>query len=729
MRPVPPEQDLLGRSTIARVRGTEHSGTGTAGLAWTLGALAVAASVATAVLAVVNRASIQSLEDASAIEVVLPLGFAVIGVVVATRRQRNPAGWLYLFAASVLGLSGVATQYARFALLTHPGLPGADWAELARMCEGLVYPSGAAVLLMLVLPDGRLPSPRWRVAVWASLIVTPLLTLLGALNPGRFSSALGSLPALDNPLGVSTLQGLGPGPVGYVVSFAALSLTLAGAAAPLVRVLTSRGEERQRAKWIAAAVVTATVVSFAVNAVWNVVPSWERLSSTIGGAAIILGFGVGVPVATGIAIFRHRLFDIDIVISRALVYGALAAFITAVYVVIAVGLGSLIGAGPNVWLSLVATAVVAVGFQPARERVQRVANRLVYGDRATPYQVLSRFSQRVAESHAVDEVLGQMARALAEGTGSARADIWLCDDGVLRAEACWPREAVAGEPLHLADPASIPTIPSTDRAVPVLHQGRLLGALSITKRPGDAVTPIEDRLLTDLAHQAGLVLRNAGLTVELVDRLEELRSSRQRLVTAQDAERRRLERDLHDGAQQHLVALRMKLGLAETLAGRDPDQVRTTLRQLKSDAEAALETLRELACGIYPPLLADRGLVTALEAHARTSGVPVDVRAAGIARYPREVEGCVYFCCLEALQNVQKYAAAQHVVISLARSNGSLHFEIRDDGTGFDVIATARGAGLQNMTDRVDALGGRLEIDSDAGGGTTLRGEVPIRPA
>jgi signal transduction histidine kinase len=262
--------------------------------------------------------------------------------------------------------------------------------------------------------------------------------------------------------------------------------------------------------------------------------------------------------------------------------------------------------------------------------------------------------------------------------------------------------------------------------VEVRHQGELLGALSVTKRRGETLTPIEEKLVDDLAHQAGLVLKNVGLSADLQVRLDELRASRQRLVQAQDLERRRLERNLHDGAQQHLVALKVKLGLAEMLLGRDPVKAMSTLEQLKGDADEALETLRDLARGIYPPLLADKGLVVALESQARKAIVPVSVRADAVERYSQDVEATVYFCVLEALQNVQKYARASHVKVRLCGQGESLTFEVSDDGVGFDTAIARKGAGLTNMADRLDALGGTLDVTSAQGSGTTISGTLSV---
>jgi signal transduction histidine kinase len=259
----------------------------------------------------------------------------------------------------------------------------------------------------------------------------------------------------------------------------------------------------------------------------------------------------------------------------------------------------------------------------------------------------------------------------------------------------------------------------------VRHQSELLGALTLTKPPSEPVTPAEEKLLSDLASQAGLMLRNVRLTAELQARLVDLRASRQRLVAAQDQERRRLERDLHDGAQQQLVALAVKQRLAEGLVRKDPDKAAQMLADLQADTTEALENLRDLARGIYPPLLADKGLPAALEGHTRKVHLPVTVEADGLGRYPQEVEAAVYFCCLEALQNIVKYAGASQVSVNLSTEAGQVNFSVIDDGKGFDPETKPPGSGLRGMADRMEALGGMLEVRSEPGTGTTVTGRIP----
>jgi signal transduction histidine kinase len=422
------------------------------------------------------------------------------------------------------------------------------------------------------------------------------------------------------------------------------------------------------------------------------------------------------------------LYDIDVVISKTVVFAGLAGFITVVYVAIVVGVGSVVGAGgePNLGLSVAATAVVAVAFGPVRQRVQRLANRLVYGVRATPYEVLSAFSSRLGDTVGSDELLGRMARLLAQGTGAQRARVWLRVGDTVRPAAAWPDDDDQPGPLALTGD-TLPALPDADAVTPVVHHSDLLGALTVAKARGDTLTPTDSTLISDLAAQAGLVLRNVRLTAELYDRLDQLRASRQRLVAAQDNERRRLERDLHDGAQQQLVALKIKLGLARTMAEREhAAKTAAVVSGLAGDADDAITTLRDLARGIYPPLLAAEGLPAALTAQANKAPLPVTVTADRIARYPQDTEAAVYFSCLEALQNTAKYAHASRATITLTHTDGQLAFTISDDGAGFDPHTTPRGAGLTNITDRLHALGGTIHIHSTPGTGTTITGQLPV---
>jgi len=292
--------------------------------------------------------------------------------------------------------------------------------------------------------------------------------------------------------------------------------------------------------------------------------------------------------------------------------------------------------------------------------------------------------------------------------------VWLRVGDDLRAEAS-SDGSLPGSSLPVHGQA-LPSVPGADLSVPVVHQDVLLGAISIKMPRDEPLRPGGQQLVADVASQAGLALANAGL-------IEDLRASRQRLVTAQDEARRRLERNLHDGAQQDLVALAIKVRLGAAAA--DLAEARQLFGELQAAAAGALENLRDLARGIYPPLLADLGLAAALGAQAAKSPLPVTVAAARIGRFAQDVEAAVYFCCLEALQNTAKYARATQAQICLHAQDGTLSFTVSDDGTGYDPRRMPMGAGQRNMADRLAALGGRLEIQSAPTCGTTITGRLP----
>jgi signal transduction histidine kinase len=642
--------------------------------------------------------------------------YAVAGTLIVRRQRANPIGWLF-FAMAFLLIAGMsATEYAIHAILIAPGslpAPGAV-LSLAEPTPGL-FVTGL-ILLLYLFPRGSPTGPRWRVAATVTLVAGCVMAVVTVLSPHTITDIWASRMSdvglrVRDPFGI---EGLDLPHAFYVVAATTLALgAVAGVASLFARRRGADGTTREQLRWLAWVV--------GVSAAWIAVmlpiaaivqsPATDALFWTV----ITPLLSIGVPIAVGIAILRYRLFDIDVVINRTVVFGALAAFITLVYVAVVVGVGQLVGTtGSSPALSIVATALVAVTFQPVRARVQRLANRLVYGERATPYEVLGEFSDRIGAAYSSDELLPRMARILAEGTAATEASIWLEDGGRLRRDTSWPE----GHRSVVLTSVNEIQAKDADLAVPVRHGGEVLGALSIRKRPSDPVTTTERALVERLASQAGLVLRNARL-------IEELRASRWRIVTAQDQRAKKLERDIHDGAQQQLVALAVRQRLAASLVGRDDEQLRATLESLQAETSEALENLRDLARGIYPPLLADRGLVEALSAQARKSPVEVIVASDGIGRYQQEVESAVYFCCLEALQNVAKYANAGHVDVRLAGSDGELVFEVADDGRGFDPSVTPRGTGLQGMADRLDAIGGRLEVRSAPGEGTRVIGRVP----
>ncbi len=639
--------------------------------------------------------------------------FPIVAILILARQPRNRIGWILM----AIGLTWAEplSAYGDFALSR--GLPG---GAISAAITGPLWapPIGLmGTVLLLRFPDGRLLSPRWRWVERLAVFAIAVTVVTIAVAPGDLTDS--GYPNLKNPLGIQSLEPL----LNLLIPLILLiPLTiLASAASLVIRFRRSSGTERLQLKWLATAAAGVAVIYLvamlaSINANWfgQDAPAWVLVIQNVAVISFML-----IPIAIGFAILRYRLYDIDVVINKALVYGAMAFFITAAYVAIVVGLGRAIGSQRNLGLSILATALVAVAFQPVRERVQRFANRLVYGKRATPYEVLSEFSGGMVHAVAIEELLPRMARVVAEGVGAARADVWLHVGSGLIREATWPR--ANGQPkalVRIAANGDLAPVPDADASVPVRHQGELLGVIGVKASPGVAITPVATKLLEDLASQAGLVLRNVRL-------IEELRTSRQRLVTAQDEERRRLERDLHDGAQQRLVAISVALRLARGMVRPDSHpELGPRVDQASEQLALALSELREFARGIHPAILTEGGLVPALQSLAERSTVPATVESNLDRRLPAPVEATAYFVVSEALANVGKYSKATTVAIRVRADGGELTVEVADDGLGG--ADPSRGSGLRGLADRVAAVGGTLEIDSSPRRGTMLTCSISL---
>lgn len=645
-------------------------------------------------------------------EVLLVVGalcYSGVGALIAVRLPANRVGWLLLLTGLLSSATIATAAYGLLATQLLPGsLPFGIWAAWA--FTWMIWLVLAAIPLpLLVFPDGRPPSARWWI-VGALLIGSgALLALLTMLRPG------------DLLVGPNSTGSPGPNPAGltfladpYVwffkpVNSLYLATVVAAAAAPIWRWRRSRGDVRQQLKvlaYVGGWVIALLVLTYLTPL--RQVPDAANLLWVLSTGGLL----IGLPTAAAVAVLRYHLYDIDPVINKTLVFAGLALFVTASYVVIVAGLGALIGrAGQSsLPLSILATAVVAVAFQPVRMRAQALANRLVYGRRADPNEVLSRLSELVAESSSGEHLLVRLLQLVVEATGVAAAAIYWDGDAKPVLAARWP----AG------------TADVTGRTFPIRHQGDEIGRLLVAGAP-DPMPGASERLMIDVAGQAGLLLHNLRLTTELEARVEELAESRLRIVAAQDAERRRLERDIHDGVQQHVVALMAKLQLARNQIGRHSDRSAATLAEAQSDAGRLVDELRELAGGIHPTVLTDGGVFAAVR--FRADRLPIKVvldadPAIRAMRYPERVEAAGYFIACEALANVLKHAGASRATVSIGSESGALTIKVADDGSGFDP-ATAVRSGLRGLQDRVDALGGRLQVISSRGAGTTLSASLP----
>lgn len=606
------------------------------------------------------------------------------------------AGWASaVMIGNSAGLDMSATAFAEISAADVPTAAAIGW-EFTNVAAAAGMPL-MITLWPLLFPEGRLPSPRWRWVAWGVVIdMTALATILVWLyRPGTHVS-FREVPEGALGAAVEILY--------YLFAVAALAILVSLWA----RLRRSTGEVRQQYRWV----TLGTLLLLGVIVVVDNKP-WALMSALV---LVILSV-----ISYAVAVTKYRLYDIDVFISRTVVYGILAAFIGTVYVLVVVVVGGALGSqGGSLALAVVATALVAMAFEPLRRRAQRWANRLVYGKRATPYEVLSDLTRRLARAEPAQGVLERMARLMAEGTGAEQATVWLTDERrQLKAAAGWPDVPALSQVDSMDDLAGA--------LAPVTHDGQPVGVLQVVKSRGNPVTPPERHLIDDLAGSAGLVLGNQRLNAALADRAEELQQSRRRLVEMQDAERRRLERDLHDGAQQQVIALKLKIGLAEHAAEREnhPD-LASRLSELSDEAQTAVDEIRTLAKGIYPPLLESENLVAAIRAQAASAPVPVEISASGVGRYPRDIESAAYFAAMEAMSNAVTHGEAKHVAITIDAGPGRLSVEVRDDGIGLNQTALEPGMGLVTIRDRVEALGGELVVTGAQGAGATLSAMIPL---
>ena len=561
----------------------------------------------------------------------------------------------------------------------------------------LVVATMSLVLILLLFPDGRLPSPRWWPVVGLAAVGT--LLLIAGYVVWNWPTSTQERVVSDQPFGVSLVS------AGWVVTVVALGATITSLG---VRLRHADVEQRRQLRPVVvsgALLGIVTVVLFPWQDVW--------IPAVLVAVAVFL-------VSYTFSVLRLRLHDIDVAISRTVVASVLAALVMAVYLVVVVGVGNLIGrAGEHPMLPLIAVGLVAVLFEPARRRVRRVVDRVLYGRDADAFELLSELADELRAAGGVVPVAEHVAALLVRGTGADGARILLAD---------------ADRPRLLA--ATGDTGADGDRpllCVPVVHDGDQLGEVQLFGRSVADLAPDAQGLLDNVAGTLGTVLRNALLAEELRAQVDELRRSRQRLVEAQDTARRDLERDLHDGAQARLVALRLQLGLAAAEAQALPDapgagRLRELLQGLGDEVDTTIRSLRELSHGLHPPVLDSDGIPAALRSATRSLPVTVEVDAVGIGRFDRSAEAAVYFACLEAINNAATHGAADRVRTALTNGDGHLRFEVEDDGVGFDPTEVARGRGLTNLTDRVGALGGELTVDAAPGCGTRIVGVLPVQP-
>ncbi len=656
-------------------------------------------------------------DAAAVIRSVLVVGFAVAGRALWRTPSIRPLGTILLSGLSVASLEFLATAVAG----RHPD------ANVAVAIASLAAPLVVAVAFhaLVALPDGRVTASSPRIAVGAAYAAAVVVgTLRWAERPER-------------PLWPVLVLGAVLGSAGLGLSHRAY--------------VASRGAPRQRMQWLGLAIALVVETLVVVGAL-HLLVGWPDDPGPPVGASLLL-----IAAALAASASPRLVGRVDRLLRHAVSVAGLSAVVVAVYLFVVVGLGRVPTDSERsvLVLSMLAAAVSALLYLPARDRLTLAADRLVYGEPQDPSQALDTFGSRMTRALPMEELLLQLVELSKKHFGLRSAEVWTGVDGRLSRAASVP-DAGPGQMVLGASELPVITragvcgsgwaavwlpqlLESRDdgplRIAPMTHSGKLFGMLVLERPAGDDdFSEEDDRVLTELARQVGLALQNSELdnalkaTVEEVQRKNAaLQESRARIVASGDAERRKIERNLHDGAQQHLVALAVKLRLIQRIADADPAQAMAMIEEARADVLATVDEVRALAHGIYPPLLMDRGLPEALQAAAGRSSLRASVETVDIGRYAQDVEAAVYFCCLEAMQNAGKHAGEDATIsIRVVADADGLRFEVADTGAGFDLSDGVHGHGFINMADRLGAIGGSVQVWSAPGEGTRISGTIPV---
>jgi signal transduction histidine kinase len=659
--------------------------------------------------------------------------FVAAAAVVHRRRPDTPvARW---FAVSA-GLVGVVQALDGIVLRLTPALPAERLAWLALAYQLASVAGGIALTHLLGLfPDGRPERPfeaRLLRALWW-LVPIPFLGLVTTTSlvlPSYHQA--GTIP---NPYQLDALAWAGP-VVGGLLS-ALQGVFVLGVVLLVPRYRRADPDRKRTIRWLLVPTVFAAGVAVTDLLAWRLFPDGApSVGAELGLSALWIVAIASLPIAIAVGVLRPDLLDVDRLIRRSLVYAALWAGIALVYVAAAAGLGLAASRRFPLGLAIALTVGATLLFQPARARLERSADRWVFGTPTDPAHLVSRLGATLEGTVELESLLPRMADTLQEGLGVTWARVRL-DPAPVGADArgrngrpgggpdgrpggevpamSGPGGGPGGEVPAMSLPGGGPDGEVPALSVPIELDGQRLGVVECGPRRQGTLSPHDTALVATFARQAALAVRNVRLTAEL-------ERSRARLVRAQELERRRIERDLHDGVQQDLVALLGHSARVRRELDRDPAAGEAVLDELQAGLRHVLGELRELAHGIHPSVLSDRGLLEAVESLAARSAVPVAVRADPALRglrFAQEIEGAGYFTVAEALANASKHAAATAIDVTLAHHTGGLDITVRDDGTGFDP-ATVVGDGLVNLAERLAALGGRLEVEARPGAGTTL---------
>jgi signal transduction histidine kinase len=615
-----------------------------------------------------------------------------LGALLLARVPRHPIGWLLCVTALGMALAVASGQYATYSHFVHQ-LPAGKWAGWVSEWSSAPIILVPAVALLL-FPDGRAPSRRWRPALWCGLLATVLVALGGALGVGDDLGFQGN-PLLSDDTARSVGEPFG---VGW---FLMLPATLAGIAALVVRRRSAEGEARAQLRLLLRAAIAVTIAFLAC-----LVGSLAAPAAFDAGAAAALLSLAFLAAMMAVAILRHRLYGLDVHVNRALVLSGLTLVLGGAYVLAVVAASRLLGQDVDLGIALPATALVAVAFGPLRDRLQRSVNRLLHGQRDEPYAAISTLGRRLGEAMAPTLVLPVMVETIAD---------------TLRV----PYVAVelTGEP---GEPAATHGTPAAGVALrlPLVHAGERVGTLLIGARAhGERLGPADRRLLEDFARRASAAASAVTLSLEV-------QRSRERLVTAREEERRRLRGDLHDGLGPTLAGAVLTIDAARRVLVSDPETADALLDRAAASVEGTVSDVRRVVYALRPPALDQLGLVGALRQHAATlsmgdARLTCDVMAPEpMPALPAAVEVAAFRISQEALTNVARHAHARRAEVVIACDH-ALHLEVRDDGLGLPQQPHT-GVGLTSMRERATELGGSFDITPSPGGGTLVRVVLPL---
>jgi two-component system NarL family sensor kinase len=615
----------------------------------------------------------------------------LLGALMLARVPRHPLGWI-LCAASLGSLVAfAAAQYALYAHFVDP-LPADRWAGWVSEWAAAPIVLVPAVALLL-FPTGEPPSRRWRPWLWCGLVAPVLIALEGALGPGD------DLDFNHNPLyGDATAASVAdPFGIGWLLVFPAM---IAGIAALAVRRRSADGETREQLRLLlrSAVVVGAGFIACLIGA-FTAPEAFD-----VGAFVAIISLTV-LAATMAVAILRHRLYGLDVFVNRALVFSALTAVLGGLYVAAVLGVGHVLDQDVQVGIALIATALVAVAFQPLRDRIQRAVSHLLHGRRDEPYAAISTLGRRLGEAMAPARVLPVMVETIGDELRLPYVAVELAD--------------APGEPaaVHGAPDAGVAL------RLPLVHAGERVGTLLIGARAhGEPLADADRQLLEDFARRASAAASAVALSIEV-------QRSRERLVTAREEERRRLSGDLHDGLGPTLAGAVLTIDAARRVLATDPDAADALLDRAAASVEGTVADVRRLVYGLRPPALDQLGLTRALRQHAAAlSGAELGCEIAApdlLPPLPAAVEVAAFRIAQEGLTNVARHAHARRAVVSIAAGD-TLRLDVADDGCGLGEDRHA-GVGLTSMRERATELGGSFELVARPGGGTLLRVELPLR--